>query len=156
MNSVIFPLTIHSETIAKSFLPIVTPNSGSTFGWQRLFHATTSLQNICAIATIISSSVHTSGRPRVVTHTCNLIEIACQVYFQNLDRNLAISVFAHPHISVPAAVQCFLRPVKTKRDLEWTRKQSMATTYSAQCAQTLPLELRSQALQCLLGIGSGQ
>jgi len=142
MNSMIFPLTIHSETIAKSLSPIVTPNSGSTFGWRRLPHVTTSLQNVCAIAVIISSSILIFGKPWVVTHTCNLIEIACRVYFQNLDRDLAPLMFAHPHIGIPAAVQCLLRSVETKRDLEWTRKQSTATAYFAQCVQTLPLELR--------------
>ena len=156
MNSMIFPLTIHSETIAKIFSPIVTPNSRSTFGWQRLFHVMTSLQNVCAIATIISSSICTFGKPLVVTHTCNLVEIACRIYFQNLDCNLAPLVFTQPYIGVPATVQCFLRSVKTKWDLERTWKQSVATAYLAQCVQTLPLELRSQALQCLFGVGSGQ
>ena len=152
----IFPLTIHSETIAKRFSPIVTPNSGSTFGWRRVFHVTTSLQNVCVITAIISSPIHTFGKPRVATHTCNLIKIACRVYFQNLDCDLATLIFTHPHISIPAAVQCLLRSVKTKRDLEWTRKQSTATTYPAECVQILPLEPWSQALQCLLGMRSGQ
>jgi len=96
------------------------------------------------------------GKPWVVTHTCNLIEIARRVYLQNLDCDLATLVFTHPHIGKPAAVQCPLRLVKTKRDLEWAREQRTATTYLAQCVQTVPLELRSQALQCLLGMTSGQ
>jgi len=143
MNSLIFPLTIHSETIAKSLFPIVTPNSGSTFGWKRLFHVMTSLQNVCAIATIISTSIYTFDKSWVVTHTCNLVEIACRIYFQNLDCDLATLVFAHPHVSVPATVQCFFRSVEAKWGLEWTRKQSMVTAHPAQCVQTPPLELRS-------------
>jgi len=59
---------------------------------------------------------------------------------------------AHPHISVTATVQSFLRSIKAKRDLEWTREQSVAATYLAQSVQTPPLELRSQALQRLLGM----
>jgi len=156
MNSVIFPLTIHSETIARRFFPIVTPNSGSTFGWRRAFHVTTSLQNVYVITAIISSSIHIFCKPWVVTHTRNLIEIVRRVYFQNLDCNLATLVIAHPHIGIPAAAQCLFRLVKTKRDLEWTRKQTAATTYLAQRVHTLPLQLRSQVLQCLLGMSSGQ
>ena len=156
MNSLISPLTIHSETIAKTFFPIITPNSGSTFGWQRLFHVMASLQKVCAIATIVSSSICAFGKPRVVTHICNLIKIACRIYSQNLDCDLAPLVFAQPYIGVPATVQCFFRSVKINWDLERTRKQSVATAYPAQCVQTLPLELRSQALRCLLGVGSGQ
>ena len=154
-NSTIFPLTIHSETIAKSLSSIVTPNSESTFGWWRVFHVTTSLQKIYVTTAVISCSVRTFDKPRVMTHTRNLIEIACRVYSQNLDCNLATLVFAYPHIGIPAAAQWSLQLVKTERDLEWTRKQRMATTYLAQCVHTLLLQLRSQALQCLLGMRSG-
>ena len=45
-NSLIFPFVIHSDTIANSESPIVTPNNCSTFGWRRAFHVTTSLQNV--------------------------------------------------------------------------------------------------------------
>jgi len=143
MNSLMFPLTIHSETIANSLFPIVTPNSGSTFGWQRLFHVMTSLQNVCAITTIIRPSMRTFGKASVVTYTRDLVEITCRVHFQNLDCDRAPLVFAHPHVSIPATVQCFLRSVETKWDLEWTRKQRVATAYPAQSVQALPLELRS-------------
>ena len=71
------------------------------------------------------------GKPRVVTHTRDLVKIARRVYFQNLDCDLATLVLTHPHIGIPAAVQCFLRSVETKWDLEWARKQSAATTYLA-------------------------
>ena len=46
MNSLMFPFTIHSDTISNWELLIVTPTSGSTFGWRRAFHVTTSLQNL--------------------------------------------------------------------------------------------------------------
>jgi hypothetical protein len=49
MNWVIFPLAIHSDAIAKCLPLMVTPNSGSTFGWLRLFHVITSLQNLYEI-----------------------------------------------------------------------------------------------------------
>ena len=41
-----FLLAIHSDTIANWLSPIVTPNSGNTFSWRRVFHVTTSLQNL--------------------------------------------------------------------------------------------------------------
>ena len=44
-NSLMFPFTIHSDTITNWESPIVTPISGNTFGWRRAFHVTTSLQN---------------------------------------------------------------------------------------------------------------
>ena len=147
MNSLMFPLTIHSETIAKSPSSIVTPKSGSTFGWWRAFHVTTSLQNVCAITTItmiISSSIRTFGKPWVVTHTCDLINIAFRVHSQYLDCNLAPLMFAHPHIGVPTTVQrVTVWLVKTEWDLKWTRKQSVTTAYLAQRVQTLPLHPRS-------------
>ena len=86
--------------------------------------------------------MHTVGKLWVATHICNLIEITCRVHSQNLDCDLATLMLAHPHVGVPAAVQRFLQSVKAKWDLEWTRKQSVATTYPAQCVQTLPLEPR--------------
>ena len=100
--------------------------------------------------------MRTFGKLWVVTHTRNLVEIACQVYPQNLDCDLATLMFSRPHISVPAAVQWLLRSIKAKRDLKRTRKQSVVTTYPVQCIQTLLLQPRSQALQCLLGMRSGQ
>ena len=47
MNSLIFPLSIHSDTITNCLLSIVTPRSGNTFGWLRAFHLIASLQNLC-------------------------------------------------------------------------------------------------------------
>ena len=46
VNSLIFPFTIHSDTITNWVLPIITPCSGKTFGWLRAFHLITSLQNL--------------------------------------------------------------------------------------------------------------
>jgi len=40
------PFTIHSDTITSWSPDIVTPSSGCTFGWWRVFHAATSLQNL--------------------------------------------------------------------------------------------------------------
>ena len=140
-NSTIFPLAIHSETIAKSLSSIVTPNSERTFGWWRVFHVTTSLQKIYVTTGVISFRVRTFDKSRVVTHTRNLIEIACRVHSQNLDCDLATLIFTYPHISIPAAAQWSLRLVKTKRDLEFARKQRVVTAYLAQCVNTLPLQL---------------
>ena len=46
MNSFIFPFSIHSDTITNCPSSIVTPRSGSTFGWLRAFHLIASLQNL--------------------------------------------------------------------------------------------------------------
>ena len=45
-KSLTFPFTIQSDTTAKWFSDIVTPINGSTFGCRRVFHVTTSLQNL--------------------------------------------------------------------------------------------------------------
>ena len=46
MYSLMFPPTIHSDIIANWVLSIVTPSSGNTFRWRRIFHVMTSLQNL--------------------------------------------------------------------------------------------------------------
>ena len=66
----------------------------------------------------IGSSIRAFGKSRVVTYTRNLIKIACRVYPQNLDRDFATLMFAHPHIGVPTTVQCILQSVITKWDLK--------------------------------------
>ena len=58
---------------------MVTPNNGSTFGWRRLLHVMTSLQNL--YATIMSAPIPTVGKLWTVTHTSNLIKVACPYYF---------------------------------------------------------------------------
>jgi len=97
---------------------IVTPNSGSTFGWLRPFHSKISSQSLCAI--VVSSSLRTFGKLSVVTHSGELLllEVACRVYFQSLDCDLATSVFAHPHVGVSIAVQCVFRLVIANCDFE--------------------------------------
>ena len=40
-----------------------------------------------------------------MTYAHNFVKVAGQVYSQNFDRNLAILIFAHLHISIPAVVQ---------------------------------------------------
>jgi len=66
-NSLMFPFAIHSDTIANWELPIVTPNSGSTFGWRRAFHVTTSLQNlyINRHRQLINTHFQNCGNPRL-------------------------------------------------------------------------------------------
>jgi hypothetical protein len=53
-----------------------------------------------------------------MTHGCNLFEVTCRVYSQNFDCDLATSVFAHPHVRIPAAVQGLVRAVVTGWDLQ--------------------------------------
>ena len=48
-NSLIFPFSIHTETIANRCLLTVTPMSGKIFGCRRCFHATPSRQNLCDV-----------------------------------------------------------------------------------------------------------
>ena len=52
--------------------------------------------------------MRTFNKSLVVTHTRNLIKIARRIDSQSLDRDLASLMFTHPHVGVPAAVQCFL------------------------------------------------
>ena len=54
-KSLMLPLTIHSDTITNRFSDIVTPNSGSMFGWRRDIHATTSLQNLYGTQSVANS-----------------------------------------------------------------------------------------------------
>ena len=46
MYSLMFPPTIQSDIIANWVLSIVTPSNDNTFGWRRIFHVMTSLQNL--------------------------------------------------------------------------------------------------------------
>ena len=66
-----FPLTIHPDTIAKHPLLMVTPNNGSTFGWSKLLHGSTSLQNLC---TTINTSGYVEGSV-TVAYPCDLTEV---------------------------------------------------------------------------------
>jgi len=42
-----FPFGIHSDTIPNWVFDMITPSNANTFGWQRAFHVTNSLQNLC-------------------------------------------------------------------------------------------------------------
>ena len=65
-KSLIFPFIIQSDTIAKRVSDIVTPISGSTFGCRRVFHVTTSLQNLCTVSVGASAC---GEKTRPLTHT---------------------------------------------------------------------------------------
>jgi len=74
-NSLMFPFAIHTDTIAKSESPIVTPNSGSTFGWRRAFQVTTSLQNLYTGRHQLANTHFQRGwKPTVVTLSRLLVE----------------------------------------------------------------------------------
>jgi hypothetical protein len=66
----------------------------------------------------ISSPTRVIREAVQITHACNFLEIAGRVYPQNLDRDLATLVIAHPHVREPAAVQRDIRSVVTNRDLQ--------------------------------------
>ena len=67
-NPLIFPFTIHSETITNRFSVIVTPNRGSTFGWRRAFHVTTSPQNLYKwhVSSLICATSREHRRPTLL------------------------------------------------------------------------------------------
>ena len=71
-HSSMFPFFIHSDAITNWFMVIVTPNSGSTFGWRRDLHATTSLQNFYRHS---QSPIHMTsrGKPTFVTLARSLV-----------------------------------------------------------------------------------
>ena len=75
-NSLMFPFTIHSDTIAKWRPPITTPKSGSTLGWRRVVHVTTSLQNLCMGQPLISqyNFLARSWEPTLVILPKSLVE----------------------------------------------------------------------------------
>jgi len=96
-----FPFAIHSDTIANWELLIVTPNSDSTFGWRRVFHVTTSLQNLYVGK--VSWPTQTFGNT-VGTHGCHFVKVARRVNPQHFNCNVATSVFTPPHVGVPATI----------------------------------------------------
>jgi len=94
---------------------IVIPRSDSTFGWRRVFHVTTSLQNLYTVN--VSCSTNNFGKT-AGTNTRDLDKVARRVHPQYLDSNMAALVFALPHVSKPAAIQRGIEPIIIKRDLK--------------------------------------
>ena len=64
--SSMLPFAIHSDTITSRSAFIVAPNSGSTFGWRRVFHAATSLQNLYKTQSVIDG--HNELKAPPATH----------------------------------------------------------------------------------------
>ena len=100
-NSLMFPFTIQSDTIANRFLVIITPNRGSTFGWWRVLHAITSLQNLYETWLVVDA--HNKSKARPATHSFNLLEV-CLIYSQNLDRNVLVPISTLPDIRKSATI----------------------------------------------------
>ena len=114
INSLMFPLTIHSDTIVNWLLFIVTPKRDNTFRWRRAFHVTTSLQNLY----MVSVSRSTCALQEIAwAHPCNLDKVACHVYLQHLDCNVPPLVFTFPYFSKPAMIQRGIHSVVAKWDL---------------------------------------
>jgi hypothetical protein len=109
-----FPLSIHSDTIANWFSLIVTPNSGNTFWWRRAFQVMTSLQNLCVVGANRSTR---APRQTGKTHLCDPNEVARHEYLQHLDRNLDPFVFTLPHFGKPALISWGFRPIVAEWDL---------------------------------------
>ena len=73
MNPLMFPFSIHSDATARKLLPIVTPNNGNTFGWQRDFQVTTSLQNRYSGKHQLAKR---NPRQSMETHACDHLKVA--------------------------------------------------------------------------------
>ena len=113
MNSLIFPFTIHSDAIVSWQSPIANPNNGSTFGWRRVFHIKTSRKNLYIDQHQLAS---THIQRAVGTHARDLTKPTGDP--QNLDCNMATSVFTLPHVGVLTVVQRSVRLIVEKWDLQ--------------------------------------
>ena len=111
-NSLMLPLTIHSDTITNRFSDIVTPNSGNTFGWWRVFHATTSLQNLYKTQSIINADDKPGMLP--TTHSFDVLGVVPFVYLQNLGCDLLALVSALPYPCKSTKTQRVIRWIVTK------------------------------------------
>ena len=99
-NSLISPFSIHSNTVAYWPSFIIAPRRGSTFGWRKEFHVTTSLQNRCTCRhqLVDSRSCKTNLR-------FNPIYVGGWVNLEYFDRDMAKLVFPTPPVSELAGVQ---------------------------------------------------
>src|ERR1700742_2087092 len=106
------PFTIHSDTITSRSSDIVAPSSGSTFGWLRVLHAATSLQNPYETWSVIwgYNEMKTSA-----THSFDPLRDILWFYSQNLGRDLPAFVLTLPHIRKPTVVHGAFRWVIAKR-----------------------------------------
>ena len=107
-----FPFVIHSETMTNRVPVIVTPNNGSTFGWQRAFHVTTSLQNLCMGHGKLADARDESG----ATNFSDLFEVARLIYLQNLGYNVPAVMLALPHVRESTMTERNIHWVVTKRN----------------------------------------
>ena len=82
-------------------------------------------------------------------HLCDLDQVACLVYLEHFDCNLAPLVLALPYFGKPTVIERGIHSVVAKWDLYRSWEQSLVAAYPAQCGQTPPSEPRRQAVQCL-------
>ena len=78
-----FPLGIHSDTIANSVSVMITPMSGNKFGCRRAFHDTNSLQNRC-----IFNGEYTGRGVPFTTHAADRLHVTGSASPQSLDGDL--------------------------------------------------------------------
>ena len=124
-----FPFAIQSDTIANRVLDIVTPISGRTFGCWRVFHVTTSLQNLY---TERRQCTACGKKTQLETHPNYLPQVTVRVYPYDLYGNVPAAVFPLPHIRKPTPIQRVAGPVIGDRDLQGTRKERVAATHPVQ------------------------
>jgi len=95
-KSLMFPFAIHSDTIANRYSAIVAPNSGSTFGWRRVLHTTTSLQNLYETQLVIDG--YNRSRAPPATHSFDPPGVILCVGPQNLDCDLPALIPSLPYV----------------------------------------------------------
>ena len=139
MNSMMFPFSIHSDTITNWFSYIVTPSKANTFGWLMAFHLIASLQNLCVGCDQLINA-HSQGGVQA-TYPSDFAEITCQVHPQDLGCDSLALKITYPHVRKPAFVLRDTQSVVTKWYLERFWKQGPATAHIAQSSQMFPPDL---------------
>ena len=117
MYSLMFLFSIHSDAMAKESLSIVTPIRGSTLGWRRAFHVTTSLQNLYGGWDQLVN-VPRNVMKIVGTYLCDSSKVTRRVNSQRFDCDTQAFVFTLPHVGEPATVEWTTRSIVAKRYLQ--------------------------------------
>ena len=142
-NWLMFPLFIHSDTITNRWLVIVTPSRGNTFGWRRVLHIMTSLQNLC-MGHYQPGDGHKRCRR---THSSDSIKIIRFTLSQTLGCNHLAEVLALPHVRKSTTSVWSFRWFVTKRNLQGFRKQGLTATNPVRSAQTPHTDLLRETVQ---------
>lgn len=142
-NSLMFPLSIHSDTMTNRRSIIVTPNRGSTFGWRRVLHIITSLQNSC-VGRGMRTDEHKKCRGTHFSYSIKVIRFA---HPQTLGCNLPAEVFTLPHVRKSTTTTWCIRWFVTKWNLQRCRKQGLTATNPVGSAKTPHADLSGETAQ---------